>query len=289
MDLAQTKALLNQFDVRPTRSLGQNFLVDGRVVERICTTADLNVTDLVIEIGPGVGHLTHAMSLLAGRVIAIEIDRHVLPALESVMQDQANFQLVHADALSVSLSSLVGDWPGPVKVVANLPYYITSPLMLKIVRELPSFASLVLMLQREAAERIMAEPGQRQYGPLGIIMRCLGTVRREMIVPASSFFPQPHVDSVVLQVIPGNLAVARSDWPSFFTFVESCFSQRRKTLANSLRGHALVQACKTLGFPLETILAELGLVPMIRAEAITPTQFVELYYALLRHRDPTAG
>lgn len=286
MDLAQTKALLAQYDIRPTRSLGQNFLVDDRVVARICTLANLQPTDLVIEIGPGIGHLTRSLSQLAGRVITIEIDRHVLPALTAVMAGQANFTLIHADALQVAFADLTAGWPGPVKVIANLPYYITTPLITKIVREIPSFTRLVFMVQLEAAQRLLAQPGSKDYGPLGVLLHCLGSVRRAMNVSAAAFWPRPHVDSAVIEIEPRPSPVAVADWDAFIRFVEACFQQRRKTLANSLRHDWMHDTGRVEPQPLVTHLAALGLSDRIRAEAMTPTQFVQLYYAIAGRESP---
>lgn len=280
MDIAQTKALMEQFAIRPTRSLGQNFLVDDRVVQRICQAADIQPTDLVIEIGPGIGHLTTALASRAGQVIAIEIDRHVLPALQAVMADHPNFELVHADALTVALNEKTANWSGPVKIVANLPYYITTPLIMKMVREIPRFATLVLMVQKEAAERLMAAPGQKQYGPAGVLLRCLGTLRREMIVPAGAFWPRPPVDSAVIQVWREPDALAPADWPSFAGFVEACFSLRRKTLLNSLRSYGNAQTREAWSAAIVSCLVRLGLSDRIRAEAIAPAQFVEIWHAI---------
>ena len=189
MNLAQTKALMNQFDIRPTRSLGQNCLVDERVVSRIADLADLDVGDLVLEIGPGLGHLTVELARRAGRVIAIEIDRHILPALQSNLADYPNVEVIHGDALAVDLRDVLASRSGPVKVVANLPYYVTTELLLKIMLEVPGFEMLVLMMQKEAAERIMAEIGTREYSPIGIIARSLGNMKRAINVSRGSFIP----------------------------------------------------------------------------------------------------
>jgi len=165
MNLAQTKALLSEFNIQPTRSLGQNFLVDERVVARIGDLADLTPEDLVIEIGPGVGHLTVELASRAGWVIAIEIDHHLLAALSHNLANFGTVTLIHGDALTQNLRQLCQDWPGPVKVVANLPYYVTTDLMLKLMTEVPYCQSLTLMMQKEAAERIMAPVGQQRVQP----------------------------------------------------------------------------------------------------------------------------
>lgn len=273
MNRQETLAILEQHGIRPTRSLGQNFLTDDRVVERIGQCAALSPQDLVLEIGPGIGGLTRALAGQAGQVIAIEIDRHILPALRDVLSDRHNCTILHNDALETDLAALAADWPGPVKVVANLPYYITTPLISKALVELPQCTRMVLMIQKEAAARVTATPGSKQYGPMAVLAACFGKARRELIVSPGSFYPQPGVDSCVINLTREN-KMQNVHWPAFQRFLEACFTQRRKMLANSLRaaGYTADQLAK-----LPAILARLGLPDHIRAEMITAEQFVEIY------------
>ncbi len=274
MDRQETLTLLRQFGIQPTRSLGQNFLIDDRITGRICQCAELNSADLVIEIGPGIGNLTRELAARAGRVIAIEIDRHVLPALEASLMACQNCTVIHADALTVDLALLVGDWPGPIKVVANLPYYITTPLIVKILCELSHCEQLVLMIQKEAAGRILTSPNSKQYGPLAILTACFGDASREMIVPAASFFPVPGVDSCIIR-IKENHKLQINDWQAFHRFLESCFAQRRKTLLNCL---------KAAGYKperlnrLPDLLTEMKLAVNARAEMLSCSQFLTIYH-----------
>lgn len=282
MNLAQTKALLTQFNIQPTRSLGQNFLVDERVVSRIGDLAGLTAADLVLEIGPGLGHLTIELAHRSGRVIAIEIDRHVLPALASHLAEQDNVNLVHGDALAQDLRALCQDWSGPVKVVANLPYYVTTDLMLKIMTELPFCQSLTLMMQKEAAERIMAPVGSKGYGPVGIVAASIGTLRRVLSVGRGSYYPQPHVDSVVLQLKPyPEPLVAGIDLPPFVAFLQSCFQQRRKTLLNNWTPAGAGLAAQVRPEQVAVFLENLGASRSARAESLTPAQFAKLYYSII--------
>ena len=276
MNRKETLALLRQFNIRLNHSLGQNFLIDERIIGRICQVADLSPADLVIEIGPGLGSLTRELARLAGRVIAIEIDRQMLPALEQALDGFPNCQVMHADALDIDLASVTAGWTGPVKVVANLPYYITTPLIMKILGELPGCSEMVLMIQKEAADRVMARPGCKQYGPLTVLAASIGTVSRAIDVPAASFFPIPHVDSCVIRInAAGRLQI--SDWPAYSRFLESCFAQRRKTLINSL---------KSAGYGPERIarlssrLDELELGGNARAERLTREEFLDIYHSL---------
>ena len=276
MNRKETLALLRQFNIRLNHSLGQNILIDECIIGRICQTADLSSSDLVIEIGPGLGSLTRELARLAGRVIAIEIDRQMLPALQLTLGEFQNCQVMHADALAIDLASVVAGWTGPVKVVANLPYYITTPLLMKILSELPGCSELVLMIQKEAADRVMAKPGCKQYGPLTVLAASIGTVSREIEVPAASFFPVPHVDSSVIRInATGKLHI--SDWPAYVRFLESCFAQRRKTLTNSL---------KSAGYGSDRInrlasrLSDLKLDGNVRAERLTEEEFLDIYHSL---------
>ncbi len=282
MNLAQTKALLSEFNIQPTRSLGQNFLVDERVVARIGDLADLTPEDLVIEIGPGVGHLTVELASRAGWVIAIEIDHHLLAALSHNLANFGTVTLIHGDALTQNLRQLCQDWPGPVKVVANLPYYVTTDLMLKLMTEVPYCQSLTLMMQKEAAERIMAPVGSKGYSPVGIIAACSGTLRRVLSVGRGSYFPQPHVDSVVLQLKPHpTQLIAAQDLARFGQFLQVCFHQRRKTLYNNLNGFARTERGTLTPEIWMKLIENLPADRNARAESLTAPQFAKLYYSII--------
>lgn len=276
MNKKATLEILGRFNIQPTRSLGQNFLTDERVVDNICAVAELGPDDLVVEIGPGIGGLTHELSRRSGQVIAIEIDQHVLPALQHVMADAPNCTILHADALKTDLAALAAGRTRDVKVVANLPYYITTPLIVKILVEIPACTHLVLMLQNEAVDRILAGPGSKQYGPLAVLAQCFGETRREIMVPAASFYPKPHVDSCVIRM-KREEQLQINDWPAFHRFLEKCFAQRRKMFINSLRiaGLNQIQLAR-----LTEIMAELGVSAEIRAEMITKEQFAAIYHRI---------
>jgi 16S rRNA (adenine1518-N6/adenine1519-N6)-dimethyltransferase len=226
--------LMNLFDIHPTHSLGQNFLADDRLAKYICHLGQITRDDLVIEIGAGIGSLTRELSGLAGRVVSIEIDQRLLPALRSQIPPSADCRIINADALEIDLAGLADEWTGPVKVAANLPYYITTPLIEKVICELPCCREMILMVQKEAAGRILAEPGSKQYGPLSILAASHGQVRRDMIVPASSFIPQPHVHSCLIRINDaGKLQI--ESWIQYKAILEKCFAYRRKTLLNGLK------------------------------------------------------
>ena len=282
MNLSQTKDLMTRHQIRPTRSLGQNFLVDERAVLRIVELASIGPDDHVLEIGPGLGHLTVALASKARSVTAIEIDRHLLPAFQEVLTPLPNVELIQADALTVDLRQLVSRSGGAIRVVANLPYYVTTELMLKVLLEVVPCAGLYLMMQKEAAERIMGEPGSRSYSPIGVIARSQGTMKRVLSVSQGSFFPQPHVDSVVLQWSPHREPLLRPDLlADFAVFVQACFRQRRKTLTNSFTWPDIWQRSGWQIVPMDRLIEEAGLSPSVRAESLQPAQFCELFSAIL--------
>lgn len=281
MNRIETRTLLAQFGIQPTRSLGQNFLIEDRVVQRICDAASLDRRDHVLEIGPGIGSLTRVLAEQAGQVTAIEIDRHVIPALKSVMHDYQNCTVIHADALQVSFAEIFTGWTGCIKVLANLPYYITTPLLVKLLTELPQAKILLLMMQKEAVERLCAESGSKMYGPASVLARCIGTVNRLMTIHPGCYYPQPHVDSAVLQIISYQTTGQNQErpaglWTDFALWVDQCFTQRRKTLPNSLKEAGLLQNQLQLDRFLQN-LTSAGISSQIRAEAMQPEQFIRLY------------
>lgn len=289
MDLKQTKALLETFQIRPTHSLGQNFLVDEAAVERICDLASLTRDDTVLEIGPGLGHLTVGLSSRSDKVIAIEIDRHILPALQHHLEPCHNVSVIHADALTLNFRELLSDIAAhgkPLKVVANLPYYVTTELLVKLLVEVPFCNGLWLMMQKEAADRIAALPGSKEYGPAGVLARSLGDIRRVLSVGRGSFYPQPHIDSAILQIIPAAPAdrlILPEHVLIYADFIKACFAQRRKTLANSYQTPPSLARLSDQRLKISDVLENLGIRRDIRAEALTAAQFVRLFHSILEN------
>ncbi len=291
MNLKQTKAILTTFNIRPTHSLGQNFLVDESMVEDICDLANLSSDDTVLEIGPGLGHLTVALARRAKQVIAIEIDRHILPALESSLAEFSNVHLIIADALAADLPDLLAETgfsetTRPLKVIANLPYYVTTELLLKLLVEVPFCSGLWLMLQKEAADRITALPSTKEYGPVNVLARSLGEIKCALQVGRGSFYPQPHVDSAVLQILPlppEKRLIDSENLKPYADFVKACFAQRRKTLANSFQPPPKLRQYFSQGKKIADLLEKEGVRRDIRAEALTPTQFLQLFHSIIEN------
>lgn len=218
--------------IRAKKSLGQNFLKDQRYLNKIADSAHVGPGDQVLEIGPGLGHLTRVLTQRARKVLALEVDDRLIPHLRSEFSDARNFELLHADALEYDYAKLTGRW----KVVANLPYYISTPIIQKLLAHREKFISLTLMLQKEVAARIASPPGGREYGYLSVLTQFDTAPRIEFMVPRDAFTPRPEVDSAVITLtMRDQPAVAVKDEAFFIRVIKAAFSQRRKTLRNALK------------------------------------------------------
>jgi 16S rRNA (adenine1518-N6/adenine1519-N6)-dimethyltransferase len=218
--------------IRAKKSLGQNFLRDPHYLDKIADAAEIGPHDQVLEIGPGLGHLTHVLTRRAQKVLAVEVDDRLIPLLQKEFDATQNFELLHGDALEQDYDSLNGSW----KVVANLPYYISTPILQKLILHRSKFKSLTLMLQNEVAERIAALPGGKEYGFLSVLVQLYTVPKILFKVPAGAFTPRPKVDSaVIMLVIRDRPAIPLTNEDFFMRVVKAAFSQRRKTLRNSLK------------------------------------------------------
>jgi len=251
-------------DIRPKKSLGQHFLKDPHYLKKIADAARINREDQVLEIGPGLGHLTRELAARAKNVIALELDERLVPRLGEEFSETAKIEIVHADALAYQYETLSGRW----KVVANLPYYISTPIIRRLLQFREKFTTLTLMLQKEVAERIAAPPGGKEYGYLSVLVQFYAEARMEFIVPPGAFTPQPEIDSAVITLVVRDApAVAVRDERFFFRLVKAAFSQRRKTLRNAIR---------QLGIPKERIdrvLSATGIDLSRRAETLSVEDF----------------
>jgi 16S rRNA (adenine1518-N6/adenine1519-N6)-dimethyltransferase len=253
--------------IRAKKSLGQNFLRDPYYLKRIADAAHIGPSDQVLEIGPGLGHLSRVLTERAAKVLAIEVDDRLIPHLQEEFSTARNFELVHADALEYDFAALTGRW----KVVANLPYYISTPIIQKLIRHRRTFISLTLMLQKEVAERIASPPGSKDYGYLSVLVQYFTVPRIEFKVPPGSFTPQPEVDSMVITLfLREQPAVLVRDEAYFIRVIKAAFSQRRKTLRNAL---------KPLEVPKEktdAVMMNTGIDLGRRAETLTVQEFGQL-------------
>lgn len=266
----KTAELVKKYNFKFSKSLGQNFLVDDSVPKDIVLGAEVDENDLVIEIGPGVGTLTAQLLNKAKKVVAIELDNDLIPILTEEIGNNPKFTLIHNDALKVNFNEIIGEEKS-VKLVANLPYYVTTPIIVKLLKEKYNFKSLTIMIQKEVAERMDAEPGNKDYGSLSLLVQYYCNTKIIRRVPPQCFIPRPKVDSIVIRL-------DRLDEPKvkveneklFFEIIRSSFNMRRKTLWNGV---------KNIGLPkekLELAFEEADVDPKRRGETLTIEEFALL-------------
>lgn len=278
--MINTNEILKKHGLKLTKSLGQNFLTDINVIKNIVEAGDISSRDLVLEVGPGIGAMTVILLEQAGKVVAVEIDKHLIPPLEENLGHFPHFELVHGDIMKVDPVPLVKGWDGPLKVVSNLPYYITTPILFKLLESEVPWDTLVFMVQKEVAQRMAALPGKKEYGSLSIAVRYHADPKLMFTVSKNCFVPKPDVDSAVVRlkrrVTP---LVPEDERENFFRTVKAAFSQRRKTLVNSLGIHPFVPGGRE---GLKGLLAQLEISENARAEELSPAQFVALARLIAR-------
>ena len=268
--------ILERHGLRLSRALGQHFLVDGNVLRRLLEAADLTAEDTALEIGPGIGTLTEELCARARRVVAVEMDRRFLAVLGETLGPRPNLELVVGDAMRVDLAGLFS--PGEkVKVVSNLPYNVATPLILRLLRELPQAGSMVVTVQRELADRYLAEPGSPAYSGVSVKMRLLARVRRLAFVPPTVFMPPPRVESAVLRIERRSGLAEGVDVEPFFRFLNASFSARRKMLVNALSTGRLPYCSRTLA---EEALRAAAFPPGARAEELTCDELLAIFRIL---------
>lgn len=230
------REILDEYGFRFTKSLGQNFLIDGNIVRKICDEGHINKEDDILEIGPGIGTLTEELSIRGNKVVAIEIDEKLLPILHSTLGRYENIEIVHGDILKIDIKELFNERfeKESIKVVANLPYYITTPIISRLLEEQLPLDSIIVMVQKEVAERIVASPGSKDYGSLSVFVQYYTEPEIVINVPKNVFMPRPNVDSRVLHLKKRKNLYELEDVDMFFKVVKAAFSKRRKTILNSL-------------------------------------------------------
>ncbi|RVU70358.1 MULTISPECIES: 16S rRNA (adenine(1518)-N(6)/adenine(1519)-N(6))-dimethyltransferase RsmA [Lactobacillus] len=276
----RTQAIVNRYFVKAKKNLGQNFLVDQNAILGIVAAAGIEADDQVIEIGPGIGSLTEQLLLAGAKVFAYEVDDSLPPILQTELPQKINgvsladrFKLILKDVLKADFKADIGDFfdfSKPIKVVANLPYYITTPIIFALAESDLHFASLTLMMQKEVAERLEAKPGTKAFGPLTIAVQTQMQVKLALTVSHNSFMPRPKVDSSVVVLTPLTDKPAISNREHFNWVVKMCFSQRRKTLNNNLK--TLVPDKDER----KQLLQCLGIDGHLRPEDLTIAQFIEI-------------
>ncbi|AVK61802.1 16S rRNA (adenine(1518)-N(6)/adenine(1519)-N(6))-dimethyltransferase [Lactobacillus sp. CBA3605] len=279
---ARTQAIINSYGLRVKKSLGQNFLTDQNVLHNIVAIADISPEDNVIEIGPGIGSLTEYLARAAHQVLAFEIDDRLLPILDETLADYDNIDVVNQDILKTDLPAMIQahlDPTRPLKLVANLPYYITTPILMNLLAGDVKFENIVVMMQKEVADRLSAEPGTKAYGSLTIAVQYRMAAELALVVPRTVFVPAPNVDSAIVKLtaLPTRTHVP-FDEAAFFKVVKAGFAHRRKNLWNNLQSLFGKQPeTRTL---IQAALDQAEIDPKIRAERLTVDTFITLTDAL---------
>lgn len=272
--MINTNEILNKYQIRLTKSLGQNFLTDINILKKIADAGDLTQDDLVLEVGPGIGALTVVMARKAGRVIAVEIDKNLMPALSYTTSSFKNITIINDDILKVDVKALINNWKGPVKVISNLPYYVTTPVIMMFLEESLPAERMVIMVQKEVAQRISAAPGTKDYGALSVGIQAAGDARLLFNVSRNCFVPKPEVDSSVVRImIHDKYLKMIKDRQVFFNCVRAAFSQRRKTLINAMSGYPGLKLNKET---VREIISSMNLNERVRGEELSVEQFIRL-------------
>ena len=273
----ETIAILNKYGFNFQKKFGQNFLIDTHVLEKIIRAADITKDDCVLEIGPGIGTMTQYLCENAGKVIAVEIDKNLIPILtEDTLAAYDNVKVINSDVLKLDLKKLAEEENGgrPIKVVANLPYYITTPIIMGLFEAGVPLASITVMVQKEVADRMQAGPGSKDYGALSLAVQYYAEPYIAANVPPNCFMPRPNVGSAVIRLtLHDKPPVEVADEKLLFKLIRASFAQRRKTLINGLTNSP------ELSFSKEEVtkaLEECGYSPTIRGEALTLAEFAKL-------------
>lgn len=260
------------------KKYGQNFLIDSHVIDKIIAAAEINKYTKVLEIGPGIGTLTQYLAEAAEEVVAVEIDDKLIPILDKTLADYDNVRIIHGDILKQDIASIFGD--EPFKIVANLPYYITTPIIMSLLESKVPAESITVMIQKEVAERMQAAPGSKDYGALSLAVQYYAEPYLAANVPPNCFMPRPNVGSAVIRLkrlaVP---SVEVQDDKQMFKLIRGAFNQRRKTLANAVSNFEGLSYNRQ---DVEEALAKLGLDSRVRGEALSLEQFAALSDALTK-------
>lgn len=271
-----TIEILNKYKFVFQKKFGQNFLIDTHVLDKIIQAADITKDDFVLEIGPGIGTLTQYLCENAREVVAVEIDRMLLPILEDTLSEYNNVTVINSDILKLDLNALVQERNNgkPIKVVANLPYYITTPIIMDLFEKHLPLVSITIMVQREVADRMQASPGTKDYGALSLAVQYYSKPYIAANVPANCFMPRPNVGSAVINLaLHEQSPIDIKDEELLFKIIRASFNQRRKTLMNGLNNSGNLTFSKE---DVQKALVSLGISENIRGEALTLEQFAAL-------------
>ena len=276
-DPKRTIEILNKYHIVFQKKFGQNFLIDTHVLNKIIAAAGITKDDTVLEIGPGIGTMTQYLCENAGKVIAVEIDRTLVPILENdTLSEYDNFHIINEDVLKLDLKQLIDDENGgrPIKVAANLPYYITTPIVMKLLEERLPIDNITVMVQKEVAERMQAGPGSKDYGALSLAVQYYADAYIAANVPPNCFMPRPNVGSAVIRLtLHKEPPVKVHDERLMFALIRASFNQRRKTLQNGINNSPELSFSKEA---VSAALQKMGLSETVRGESLTLEQFAGL-------------
>lgn len=276
-----TIAVLQKYNFSFHKKFGQNFLIDTHVLDKIIASAEITKDDMVLEIGPGIGTMTQYLACAAGKVVAVEIDKTLIPILEDTLSEYDNVQIINQDVLKVNLAKLAEEENGgkPIKVVANLPYYITTPIIMGLFENHVPLKSITVMVQKEVADRMQVGPGTKDYGALSLAVQYYAKPYIVANVPPNCFMPRPKVGSAVIRLERyEEPPVQVADEKLMFRIIRASFNQRRKTLVNGLKNSPEIQFSKE---EIEAAIETLGKGVSVRGEALTLEEFARLSNILL--------
>lgn len=279
-----TIEVLQKYNFNFQKKFGQNFLIDTRVLEEIIDAAEITKDDFVLEIGPGIGTMTQYLCETAREVVAVEIDTNLIPILKDTLSAYDNVEVLNQDILKVDIASLAKERNNdkPIKVVANLPYYITTPIIMGLFESHVPIDSITIMVQKEVADRMQEGPGSKEYGALSLAVQYYAKPEIVVNVPPSCFMPQPKVGSAVIRLTRHEQPPVQADNEKLmFQVIRASFNQRRKTLANGLNNFGSFGLSKE---EIQSCIEELGVPVNIRGEALSLEQFAELANIINRHR-----
>ena len=271
-----TIEIIQKYEFMFQKKFGQNFLIDTHVLEKIISAAGITKDDCVLEIGPGIGTMTQYLAENAGHVVAVEIDRNLIPILKETLADYDNVTVINEDILRVDIKALAEEYNGgkPIKVVANLPYYITTPISMGLFESRVPIDNITVMVQKEVADRMKEGPGSKDYGALSLAVQYYAEPEIVANVPPNCFIPRPNVGSAVIRLTRHKeMPVEVKDPALMFKIIRASFNQRRKTLQNGLGNAPELPYTKE---QIAAAIAEMGLTPTIRGEALSLAQFAQL-------------
>lgn len=277
-----TRYILEKYGIKARKKYGQNFLIDANVIRGIIDAAQITEDDCVLEIGPGIGSMTQLLSEAAGKVICVEIDENLRPVLAETLEGCDNVRILWQDILKTDLRAICEEHNGgkPLKVVANLPYYVTTPILMYLLEQKNVFSSITVMVQKEVADRIRSGPGNKEYGALSLAVQYFAEPEAVLTVPPSCFIPRPGVDSCVLHLRAYAEPPVRCNERAMFALIRAAFNQRRKTLANAVSHGYNLDGRQFMREEVAAALEKMGLPPTIRGEALSLEQFAELSLVL---------